>query len=174
MSYSVVIDGRIVNVEPSQNPVLCVRSVLAEAITNAQVWMGGAAVVVDEAGISAVPGLTANEQSYTVVWSIPDLRDVMGKTIYEGLTPDDDGRYDLPRSTVEFCVDFVLNIQGDDGFPSWLSSAAHTRVSVIPELDQHSDTIFSDWPCEPEHLYWVLCAPAAEIVSWAEEIESAE
>jgi hypothetical protein len=134
--------------------------------------MGGAAVVVDAEGISAVPGLTAKDLSYTVVWSFADLRDVMGKTIYEGLTPDGDGRYELPEPTVNFAVDFVLNLGGQGR--TWLAEAAHTRVSVIPELDQHSEIIFADWPREPEHLYWVLCAPAAEIVSWAEEIESAE
>ena len=171
MAYSVVINGRIVNVEPSQNPVLCVRSVLAEAITKAQEWTGGASVIVDAEGISAVPGLTAKELSYTTVWSFADLRDVMGKTIYEGLTPDSDGRYEMPDSLVQFAVDFVLNRRSNDGCPSWVANAAHTRVSVIPELDQHSKIIFTDWPREPEHLYWVLCAPAAEIVSWAEEIE---
>jgi len=49
---------------------------------------------------------------------------------------------------------------------------AHARVNETPELAAHRDTIFGDWPNLDEHLEWVVTAPVAEIVDWAETVEA--
>jgi len=48
---------------------------------------------------------------------------------------------------------------------------ASSRVENTPELVAHAETILADWPEGDEHWQWVITAPVAEIVDWAETVE---
>jgi len=47
---------------------------------------------------------------------------------------------------------------------------AKARVDAEPELQAYRDTILYDWPEGEEHWRWVVEAPVAEIVAWAEVV----
>jgi hypothetical protein len=49
-----------------------------------------------------------------------------------------------------------------------LAELAHRRFENTPELAPYEDMIFADWPNMDEHLSWIITAPAADIVDWAE------
>jgi len=51
---------------------------------------------------------------------------------------------------------------------------AERRVNETPALGPYRDVILYDWPEGDEHWQWVQTAPVAEIVDWAETIESQE
>ena len=53
------------------------------------------------------------------------------------------------------------------GRPS-LRAQAERRVIVTPELCKHSEFIMADWREGAEHWRWIISAPVAEIVEWAE------
>jgi hypothetical protein len=54
-----------------------------------------------------------------------------------------------------------------------LWSAANERVTNSPELAPHRFYLMEyEWDNDTDHLRWVLTAPVAEIVSWAESIET--
>jgi uncharacterized protein YmfQ (DUF2313 family) len=52
-------------------------------------------------------------------------------------------------------------------------AAAELRVRRNPDLDRLRDVILYDWPEGEAHWEWVLNAPAAEIIDWAQGIADA-
>ena len=50
---------------------------------------------------------------------------------------------------------------------------ARQRVQDTPQLQPYRDVIFYDWPEGDEHLNWIATAPLAEIVDWAETVQTA-
>lgn len=52
--------------------------------------------------------------------------------------------------------------------PLTLRARAERRVIDTPELSAHKEFIMTDWPEGREHWMWVMSAPVAEIVEWAE------
>lgn len=52
--------------------------------------------------------------------------------------------------------------------PLTLRARAERRVIDTPELCKHSEFIMADWREGREHWTWVINAPVAEIVEWAE------
>lgn len=53
-----------------------------------------------------------------------------------------------------------------------LYQRAAERVRNTPELEPHADTILYEWPEGDEHWQWVIDAPVAEIVRWAESVST--
>lgn len=53
-----------------------------------------------------------------------------------------------------------------------MEKQARNRVNSTPELSQHEDTIFYDWPEWEEHMKWVATASIVEIVDWVEAIKT--
>jgi len=51
---------------------------------------------------------------------------------------------------------------------SALYDVAAGRVVNSAALAPHSDFILTDWPEGDEHWQWVITAPEAEIIDWAE------
>ena len=52
--------------------------------------------------------------------------------------------------------------------PLTLRAQAERRVIDTPELCKHNEFIMADWREGAEHWRWVISAPVAEIVEWAE------
>ena len=61
---------------------------------------------------------------------------------------------------------------GKRGGAPTLRDRAERRVNNSPRLNPHRDTILHDWPEGNEHWRWVLKARIAEIVDWAETVET--
>ncbi len=53
-----------------------------------------------------------------------------------------------------------------------MNEQAKQRVEHTPELAAHADTILYPWSEGEEHWRWVVAAPVAEIVEWAENVEA--
>ena len=49
---------------------------------------------------------------------------------------------------------------------------AEQRINDTPELQPHRETCLHEWAEGDEHYEWIATAPIAEIVSWAQTIES--
>lgn len=52
--------------------------------------------------------------------------------------------------------------------PLTLRERAAARVDSSPTLAQYRNIIMADWPEGAEHWRWVIRAPVAEIIEWAE------
>lgn len=52
-----------------------------------------------------------------------------------------------------------------------IESRARDRVAASQALKDHKGILFHDWPNWVEHMEWIVSAPEAEIIDWAEEIE---
>jgi len=52
-----------------------------------------------------------------------------------------------------------------------LREQAQRRVDSDPRLVAHESVIMYDWAEGDEHWQWVISAPVAEIVGWAETVE---
>lgn len=59
-------------------------------------------------------------------------------------------------------------LNGKSGGRPSLRALAERRVIDTPELCKHNEFIMADWREGAEHWRWVISAPVAEIVEWAE------
>jgi len=48
------------------------------------------------------------------------------------------------------------------------------KIDETPELEPYRDLILYDWQEEQEHYNWIMIAPVAEIIEWAESIRCDE
>ena len=49
---------------------------------------------------------------------------------------------------------------------------AEDRISSTPELEEHRETILYGWEEGDEHYEWAATCDLAELISWAETVES--
>lgn len=60
-----------------------------------------------------------------------------------------------------------MNKNDDYGYYQYFDDAK-ARVEESSALRPYADMLLADWPEGDEHYEWVLTAPEAELIEWAE------